>query len=740
VNLRLAIPGILICLTGCSLKSGDAPTIKLQFEIPQTDFQDLSLENRASHSLAPVSLSEFQCFAFNVISYDIQSSQNFRDANPPAIGDIVTSHLMAPPPSYCTYPGVLSPPLIANTNGQVEATLSLPTGTRRIVQAIGIKDPAGVICNRSQPIAHPSDSSFAYYIVGEREIPSLINPISSFNIQSTYPAQIGPTHDTVRLARRADCGGPSNGGGSGAGGGTSTQAPGFPNGVTPFVIPESTTLTQNLTSAQTQGTITSCAISGASGNVSASSCTVSGGTVSFPISTGDYCLGNHGNFNLTIRDSSGQNATAVVSVVIENTNRSLCQISDTFAGNTNSDYPEFLTPAGDYLFFTAKVDASTRKLFRFNRINRLIEGPFHINAPGTSDQPLLLRHFNGYLFFAAYDASAAAAATLYKLPINATPGVTPPQKVLFSGTTPVTGVAEIVAGTNRLYASNGSDLYEYVPGSGLSNISGLVSPIHKLTPIDSNLFFISNSALYYKPAGLAYYPVPIPGPAGSTYNNLSSITPIQNRVYFTANCTGGNCGSGTFLAYWDIGAANAYLASVGFSNIDQFLVTGLNSVYYIGVNSGPIRKLYRFNGEATPPPTPVIDINGNSVDDYVQDLSFHNGNLFFSARESGDTETNLRILPIGSTTYTSVLLSTDSVRFFDARNYVVVNEVPYFVAHDNQSNYDRIYRITQTNTVEKMGEPSPSANFVAPTYNMTPFDGALYFSTSSAFTSKIWSY
>lgn len=196
--------------TGCSLQPKSQRTkifIDLSEVVDQARSEEalLSLQPNVMSSPAPApsSIAGFDCLAVNIVGPGIpKAPQDHGDEDPVAIANA----LLNPASPSCTYLGAHAGPIVKGPNGfpaQVELSLNVPAGPQRVIQVVGIKEPAGVVTPkvcRPGGMGADDDEGVGYYEITRRVLPSL-NSSQSLAISSEWP-----TNDAARQSRRMNCG------------------------------------------------------------------------------------------------------------------------------------------------------------------------------------------------------------------------------------------------------------------------------------------------------------------------------------------------------------------------------------------------------------------------------------------------------------------------------------------------------------------------------------------------------
>lgn len=150
-NLRFIpffLPIISMLITGCSLSgsNGDA-FVSVDLSSLERDRSHLLLLNNGSPlvslSAPPASATGFKCYAVNVTGPGIFDSS----ANPNPNHLVEFDETVKDPNRFCNYPGVQTPPILLDGSGGANVSLPVPPGGIRLIQVVGVNDPA--LCSGS---------------------------------------------------------------------------------------------------------------------------------------------------------------------------------------------------------------------------------------------------------------------------------------------------------------------------------------------------------------------------------------------------------------------------------------------------------------------------------------------------------------------------------------------------------------------------------------------------------------
>ena len=190
--------------TGCSLSPANSPASTAEIKINVPDLSGPhNLEAFFAQTAAPATVAGFNCVGFNVIGPGIAPSDSGNDGDPNQIYQNLLSQT-----SHCSYAGVTSPP-VPMTGGTQTISLVVPTGTGRLIQAIGVQDPGGQVCGSTTPLGsqnqNNSQSQTGFFEIGRTVV----------NLLSDTAVSLSNTYDTLtaadQAARTVNCnnGGPS---------------------------------------------------------------------------------------------------------------------------------------------------------------------------------------------------------------------------------------------------------------------------------------------------------------------------------------------------------------------------------------------------------------------------------------------------------------------------------------------------------------------------------------------------
>ncbi len=205
--------GMLLCLavaSSCSLSSSkDDPALHVDLSSYKDQSGRFALLDGGSliQGLAPPQTATgFQCYGVNVTGPGIADSSIHPEPNP------MLTFQKTLAGDYCTYRGVVTPPVYLNA-GNADVALQVPPGGVRLVQVFGVNDP--VICtngsfgNDGGSGTNTSSSGSGggkYFELGRGVVADLFSD-RSVEITTTWPTTAGIQGDINRAARTLDCGG-----------------------------------------------------------------------------------------------------------------------------------------------------------------------------------------------------------------------------------------------------------------------------------------------------------------------------------------------------------------------------------------------------------------------------------------------------------------------------------------------------------------------------------------------------
>ncbi len=148
----------------------------------------------------PNNAAAFSCYAVNVTGPGIGDSSPSQ--HPQDVGLVFSNLLNASVSNnYCSYRGVVTPPIILNAAGPSDATLQIPPGDIRLVQLVGINDP--LVC-ASGVVDDPPGSTGGggrFFEIGRSVVGGLFSD-TSVDVAMSWPATAA-----LQSLRTMDCGG-----------------------------------------------------------------------------------------------------------------------------------------------------------------------------------------------------------------------------------------------------------------------------------------------------------------------------------------------------------------------------------------------------------------------------------------------------------------------------------------------------------------------------------------------------
>lgn len=148
-------------------------------------------------STPPSTASGFNCYGVNVTGPGIGDSSSRPGSQD--LGIIFDKLLRKE--SYCSYRGIVTPPIVLGAGGTSEVALQVPPGGLRLVQVVGVNDP--LVCS-SGVLDEPAGSTSGggrFFEVGRAVVGDL------FGDQSVDVATNWPATSALQAARVMDCGG-----------------------------------------------------------------------------------------------------------------------------------------------------------------------------------------------------------------------------------------------------------------------------------------------------------------------------------------------------------------------------------------------------------------------------------------------------------------------------------------------------------------------------------------------------
>ena len=189
-------------MTGCSLGSS-GPNSSIYVDLSSLEghgsrFALLSSEGSlvGLTASAPTTASGFACYAVNVTGPGIADTSPNPDSDPM----LNFYNTLNVPGTYCSYRGIVTPPLRLDSSGGTVAELRIPPGGVRLVQVVGVNDQ--IVCDSGVVDDPPGTSGGSrFYEVGRAVLTDV------FSDRSVDVNMNWPTSATEQAARLMDCGG-----------------------------------------------------------------------------------------------------------------------------------------------------------------------------------------------------------------------------------------------------------------------------------------------------------------------------------------------------------------------------------------------------------------------------------------------------------------------------------------------------------------------------------------------------
>jgi hypothetical protein len=206
-SIPVAIGTLLTAFTqGCSLEGkNDGASLYVDLSAISEQGSRFSLLDSGGNFIGltspPTSVSAFSCYAVNVTGPGISDSGSGNHNGDPMVDFYRTLNESG---RYCSYRGVVTPPLYLNSAAGSEVSLQIPPGGVRLVQIVGVNDLAvcqsGVI---DDPVGSATNSSSGgrFFEVGRAVLKDV------FGDRSVGVSLDWPTTATAQAARSMDCGG-----------------------------------------------------------------------------------------------------------------------------------------------------------------------------------------------------------------------------------------------------------------------------------------------------------------------------------------------------------------------------------------------------------------------------------------------------------------------------------------------------------------------------------------------------
>lgn len=197
----------LVVLNACSLSSSkDDPALHVDLSSYQDHSGRFALLNGGGliHGLAPPQAATgFSCYGVNVTGPGIMDSSMHPNGENPML---TFNKTLAG--DYCTYRGVITPPITLDGTGSADVALQLPPGGIRLVQVFGVNDPA--LCTAANfgndGASGGNSGGSKYFELGRGVVQDLFSD-RSIEVTTTWPTAAGIQGDIDRGKRALDCGG-----------------------------------------------------------------------------------------------------------------------------------------------------------------------------------------------------------------------------------------------------------------------------------------------------------------------------------------------------------------------------------------------------------------------------------------------------------------------------------------------------------------------------------------------------
>lgn len=192
-----------VALSACSLKSGHDGDLSLYLDLSalENGAHRFSLLGSSGGFLGlvaspPASASAFACYAVNVTGPGIADTGHGSNSN--AMAEFYRT--LNEPDRYCSYRGVVTPPLYLDGSGRTQAALQVPPGNLRLVQIVGVNDAA--VCS-SGVVDDPPGSAGGdgrFYEIGRSVLHDVFSD-AAVDVATNWPAAAAD-----QLKRQMDCG------------------------------------------------------------------------------------------------------------------------------------------------------------------------------------------------------------------------------------------------------------------------------------------------------------------------------------------------------------------------------------------------------------------------------------------------------------------------------------------------------------------------------------------------------
>jgi hypothetical protein len=196
------VAALALGISGCSLSGSNSDSLYVDLSPLEDHGSRFALLNSSSSFIgltasAPTTASGFACYAVNVTGPGIVDTSPNPDSDP--MKNFYDT--LNVPGTYCSYRGIVTPPLRLDSTGSTVAELHVPPGGVRLVQVVGVNDT--LVCD-SGVVDDPPGSTGGgnrFYEVGR----AVLNDV--FGDRSVDVNMNWPTNATDQAARVMDCGG-----------------------------------------------------------------------------------------------------------------------------------------------------------------------------------------------------------------------------------------------------------------------------------------------------------------------------------------------------------------------------------------------------------------------------------------------------------------------------------------------------------------------------------------------------
>lgn len=195
---------VFSALSSCSLTSSKTPSLYVDLSSVRGGSR-FSLLNGPMGLTPPTSASAFSCYGVNVTGPGIPDTSH----NPNGSAQANFNMTLTQAGNYCSYRGVVTPPL-GSTTGAFEAALQVPPGNVRLVQVVGVADPvvcaSGVLDDAGGSTTGNNGSGSRFFEIGRAVVTDLFAD-RSVDIAMSWPTGVTTQAALDRQSRALDCGG-----------------------------------------------------------------------------------------------------------------------------------------------------------------------------------------------------------------------------------------------------------------------------------------------------------------------------------------------------------------------------------------------------------------------------------------------------------------------------------------------------------------------------------------------------